>query len=71
MRWLRAAGREIYGLFVDDGSFAGGIVVWLAVVVAGMSRVAWGARWGGVALFVGLALLLIENVSREARRPRK
>ena len=71
MRWVRSVVRELWGLFVDDGSFAGAIVVWLAVVLLGLRRVGWAARWGGVALFVGLAVVLIENVLRYARRTRE
>lgn len=68
MRWLRSVAREILELFVDDGSFAIAIVVWLALVVVGLPRAAAGARWAGMALFVGLALILIESVLRFARR---
>jgi hypothetical protein len=68
MGWLRSVAREVWGLFVDDGSFAAAIAVWLGVVLLVLRRVAWGVRWGGVALFVGLALVLIENVLRYARR---
>jgi hypothetical protein len=71
MRWIKSVAREVWGLFVDDGSFAAGIVVWLAVVLLAMRRVAWGARFGGVVLFVGLAAVLIENVLRYARRRQK
>jgi hypothetical protein len=71
MRWMRSVAREVWGLFVEDGSFAVGILVWLAVVLLGVRRSGWGLHWGGVALFVGLALVLIENVLRYARNPRK
>ena len=71
MRWIQSVAREVWGLFVEDGSFAAAIVVWLAVVLLGGRRTAWGIRWGGVALFAGLALVLIENVLRYARKPRK
>jgi hypothetical protein len=71
MRWINSVAREVWGLFVDDGSFAAAIVVWLAVVLLAMRRVAWGAQFGGVVLFVGLAAVLIENVLRYARRRRK
>lgn len=69
MRWLRSVVRELWGLFVDDGNFAAGIVLWLAIVLLGLRRFAAGIRWGGVALFAGLALLLVENVLHRARRP--
>jgi len=71
MRLMRSVAREVWGLFVEDGSFAAAIVVWLTVVLLGLPRVGWGTRWGGVGLFAGLALVLIENVLRYARKPRK
>jgi hypothetical protein len=70
MAWMRSIVRELWGLFVDDGSFAAAIVAWLGVLI-GLRRLGWGVRWGGVALFAGLALVLIENVLRYARRARK
>jgi hypothetical protein len=70
MHWLRTVAAEIWGLFVDDGSFAAAIVVWLAIVLFGLRRLAWASRWGGIALFAGLALVLIENVLRHTRRRR-
>jgi hypothetical protein len=71
MGWIKSVAREVWGLFVDDGSFAAAIVVWLALVLLAVRRVAWGARFGGVVLFVGLAAVLIENVLRYARRRQK
>jgi hypothetical protein len=71
MQWIQSVAREVWGLFVDDGSFAAAIVVWLAVALLGLRRVPWGVRWGGVALFAGLAIVLIENVLRYARKGRK
>jgi len=68
MRWIQSSTREIFGLFVDDGSFAAAIVAWLVVCVVVMPRVAAGARWAGAALFAGLAAILIESVLRFARR---
>ena len=68
---MRSVVREVSGLFVEDGSFAAAIVVWLAIVLLGVRRAAWGMRWGGVVLFAGLALVLIENVLRYARKERK
>jgi membrane protein implicated in regulation of membrane protease activity len=67
MRWLRSIAREIAGLFVDDGSFAVAILVWLAVALA-LARVFADERWVCCALFAGLAIVLIESVLRFARR---
>ena len=67
MQWLRSIVREIAGLFVDDGSFAAAILVWLAVVLV-LGRVVAGDRWLGCGLFVGLAVVLVESVLRFAGR---
>ena len=32
MRWIATVVREIFGLFVDDGSFALAVLVWIGVV---------------------------------------
>lgn len=56
--------RELAGLFVDDGALALGAVIWLGVCAL-LFR---GTGWGGVALFVGLALLLAGTALRAARR---
>jgi hypothetical protein len=66
MRAVAAAVKEIAGLFVDDGSLALAAIAWLALVAI-LVRVA-PAAWDGVALFLGLAALLIENTRRSARR---
>ena len=71
MRWIQSIAQEIYGLFVEDGSFAIAILVWLGLAVAVVPRMAAFAQWAGPALFVGLALILIESVLRFARRRTK
>jgi hypothetical protein len=71
MRWIRSVAREVVGLFVDDGSFAGAIVVWLVVCIVALPRVAQAAHWAGPALFAGLAAILIESVLRFALRRTK
>lgn len=71
MRWIQSIARRIFGLFVDDGSFAGAILVWLGLTMAGVPRAASNARWAGPALFVGLVAILIESVLRFARRRMK
>jgi hypothetical protein len=68
MKWLKSVGREVLGLFVDDGSFAIAIVVWVGLAVLVLPQVARGARWSGPVLFAGLALILAESVLRFSRR---
>jgi hypothetical protein len=68
MRWIQSIAREVVGLFVDDGDFAVALVAWLVVCVVALPHVAVAARWAGLELFAGLALILIESVLRFARR---
>jgi hypothetical protein len=68
MRWLRSIAREVIGLFVDDGNFAVAILVWLVVAVVALPHLTTHARWTGLVLFAGLALVLVESVLRFSRR---
>ncbi|HZB90720.1 MAG TPA: hypothetical protein VE397_04710 [Stellaceae bacterium] len=67
MRALSAILKEIAGLFVDDGSLALAVLVWVALVAL-LARLAPAAGWEGAVLFLGLAALLAENTRRSARR---
>ncbi len=67
MQWLRSVAREVYRLFVDDSSFALALLVWVACCVIGLPLFHAG-RWGGPALFAGLAVVLVERALRAARR---
>jgi membrane protein implicated in regulation of membrane protease activity len=69
--WLKPIVREVFGLFVDDISFAGAIVLWLLLALLVLPRMAVGRSWEGVVLFAGLASILIESVLRFARRRSK
>ncbi|HEY3911400.1 MAG TPA: hypothetical protein VGM07_16140 [Stellaceae bacterium] len=68
MARVKAIGREIIGLFVEDVWFTVALAVWVAVVAA--ARPWWQAAQplGAVALFVGFALILADSVVRAARR---
>lgn len=70
MEWIKSVAREIYGLFVDDFSFALAIVAWLAVMVL-VPRVARMAALAGPIFFAGLVAILIESVLRFSRRRSK
>jgi hypothetical protein len=71
MRWLRSIAREVFGLFVDDGSFAVAIVIWLLLVVILLPRVVASASWAAPALFAGLGVILAQSVLRYARKRRE
>jgi hypothetical protein len=60
--------RELLGLFVDDGSLAVSLILWIAVLhlAAPALPLAAGAKAGLMA--AGIVAILIENVSRSARR---
>jgi hypothetical protein len=67
MRWAQAVIGEVLGLFMDDGSFALAIVIWLALAWLLLPRLDWPGAAKGAALFIGLAAILIESVVRRAR----
>jgi hypothetical protein len=67
MNALQTILHEILGLFVDDGSFALAILVWLAVVWL-LIRPLQLPIPAGILLFLGLAAILVESVTRFARK---
>jgi hypothetical protein len=66
MSWLKTIILEIYGLFVDDGSFALAIVVWLGIVALVLPRLEIPASANALILFAGLLLILLESTLRRA-----
>jgi hypothetical protein len=68
MPWLKSIAREVFGLFVDDGSFAIAILACVALAIFVLPRIAPAARWTGPALFAALALILIESALNFSRR---
>ena len=67
MNGLRQAAHELWGLFVEDGSFAVAILVWVAAIVFFLPLLL-PEIWRGLAAFAGLAAILIENVLRTTKR---
>lgn len=67
MNWLRTVAREVFGLFIDDSSFALAILFLMGIVWFATSQVAFFNEWGGVVLFSGLGVILIESCLRTAR----
>lgn len=68
MSWLKSIFAEIYGLFVDDGSFAIAILVWLALLWLVLPHLPVAGAWHGVILFAGLVAILLESALRRARQ---
>lgn len=70
MRWISTIVREIFGLFVDDSSFALAVLAWIGLVWFLVHH--WKqAIAGGVVLFLGLGVILAESTFRFARKRRR
>jgi hypothetical protein len=59
---------EAIGLFIDDGAFAGAIVIWLVIAGGLLPRVGLPAWLAALLLFAGLAAILIWGALRNARK---
>ena len=68
MSTLKTILSEVFGLFVDDGSYAAAILVWLGLCWIVLPRLPALGPWSGVVLFVGLAAIMVESALRRARR---
>ena len=67
-RWIRSSAREIFGLFVDDGSFAIAILIWLAVALVVLPRLGVAGDVKGPVLVIGLLAIIAESALRRVRR---
>jgi hypothetical protein len=70
MNWLKTVLHEIFGLFVDDASFALATILWLVLVKVFAPHLRISSGWTGIILFTGLALILAESTTRYAKRSR-
>jgi hypothetical protein len=68
MRWLGTILNELFGLFVDDGSFAITIIAWLGVTWILSLHILANIQWSGIVLFGGLVAILVESATRGARQ---
>ena len=68
MRIVTTAVRKLVGLFIDDGTLAAVVLVWIAICGLLLPLVGLVPPWPGAMLFVGLALILVENTLRAAKR---
>ena len=70
MAWMKSVAAEFIGLFVDDGSLAVAVLIWLAAAWVLLPRLGLPAPWPPVILFLGLAGILVESALRRAgQRP--
>ena len=68
MKMLSTIGRELFGLFVDDGSLAQAILVLLAVIALLAREEYIDISYVAVLLVAGSIIVLVENVVRSARK---
>lgn len=70
MTWLKTIASEVFGLFVEDGSFAVALLLWIALLWVLIHYVAISGVAAAALLFGGLAVVLVESVLRFARSKR-
>jgi uncharacterized protein (DUF58 family) len=66
MQILTRIAQALISLFVDDGSLAVIVLVWIAI--CGVALPDRAGAWQGPVLFIGLGLILMENTLRASRR---
>jgi hypothetical protein len=69
MSWLKSIWSEFLGLFVDDGSFALAILVWLVSCWLVLPRLGLSSVWPPAILFAGLIVILGWSAVRRAGQP--
>jgi hypothetical protein len=70
MRVLRAAARELLGFFVGDLSLTLAMLAWIALIAL-LAHTVGPATWQALLLFLGLAGILMENISRASDRAKR
>jgi len=70
MKAVWTAVQEVYGLFVEDGSLAMMLLLWIAVVAFVFPRWPGGMAWHAPLFCLGVLMILLENVWRSARSNR-
>jgi hypothetical protein len=59
--------KQLIGLFVEDGTLAILLIIWVGIAALVLPHVPIDSSWDGVILFAGCVAILIENVARAAR----
>jgi hypothetical protein len=68
MTVLKTIAGELIGLFIDDGSLVAAVIAWIVATTLALRIGLIGSQADAIALGLGLAALLAENVRRAARR---
>ena len=67
MGWLKTTWAEFIGLFVDDGSLAAAVLIWLGLCWLLLPRLGLPPAWPPAVLSAGLVVILAESAMRRAR----
>jgi len=65
MASIAAILKELWSLFVDDGSLALALILWVALSGFGLPRLPLPVAWNGPVLFIGCLVILVVNVLRK------
>jgi hypothetical protein len=68
MKVLKTAIEELFGLFVEDGTLAIGILFLVALAVFALPHSPIPEAFRAPLLFLGLVVLLLENVLRAGKK---
>jgi hypothetical protein len=68
VQWIKTIAGELFGLIVDDGTFAVAIIVWLGAVGLLSRQFLQDAEWTGPVLFAGLGAILLHSTIYRSRR---
>ena len=71
MASLKTVLKELWSLFVDDGSLALALIIWVAIAGLALPRAPLPAAWDAPVLFIGCLAILAFNVLRNARQTGK
>jgi hypothetical protein len=70
MNAISATLRELWGLFVDDGTLAFALVIWCAGAGVIFPYMSPSGEWSATLFFLGCLVILLADVAMTARRPR-
>jgi len=62
MNWLRAAGIELFSLFIDDVPYSIAIIAWIIAGILLLPILSLGSELQASILFLGFALILLISV---------
>ncbi len=68
MNTINEAVKEFIGLFVDDGSLAIASIIWVLIMAFACAHITAIAEWRAPIFALGVAVILVENVVRSARK---